>query len=199
MTERSGIAVYGATGYTGMLIAGELVAMGHDVVVAGRSAASLDRIAGGGVRQEVVPLDDTDGLIALASRVHTIVNAAGPFAYTCMPVARAAVAGGAHYVDISGEQHAIKKLFDDLGTAAVEAGTALLPSSAFYATLCDLLVSLADQGMDGVDITPRRGPDRGKHHGRTVPGRRTTHSAGNTGPEIVPGRTRRPRSVVPNQ
>ncbi|MGW6426272.1 saccharopine dehydrogenase NADP-binding domain-containing protein [Nocardia sp. NPDC055053] len=140
------IAVYGATGYTGRLIVRELVGSGHEVIVAGRDAAGLRRVAeraDGAVTCTAIALDDTAGLIALASRVRTVVNAAGPFADTCGPIARAAVAGGAHYVDISGEQHAIRALFDELGPAATERGVALLPASAFYATLCDLLVSLA--------------------------------------------------------
>ncbi|MEU0544663.1 saccharopine dehydrogenase NADP-binding domain-containing protein [Nocardia sp. NPDC005978] len=162
MTERgrarTGVAVYGANGYTGRLITRELLAMGHEVTVAGRSVEPLRSLAaecGGGVRRAVVTLDDHAGLLALAASVRTVVNAAGPFSRTCAPVARAAVAAGAHYVDISGEQHAIRALFDNHGPDAIANGVALLPASAYYATLCDLLVGLTagESGpIDDLDI-----------------------------------------------
>ncbi|MGX1806528.1 saccharopine dehydrogenase NADP-binding domain-containing protein [Nocardia sp. NPDC055321] len=158
---RTGIAVYGATGYTGGLITRELVEMGHEVTVAGRSRDALTELAGefgGAVRPVVAGLDDAAGLHDLAASVRTVVNAAGPFSRTCAPVARAAVAAGSHYVDITGEQHTIRWLFDTLGTTAAVNGVALLPASAYYATLCDLLVALAarDAGpIDDLDIAYR--------------------------------------------
>ena len=39
------IAVYGATGYTGRLVAAELAAAGADFVLAGRSREKLDALA----------------------------------------------------------------------------------------------------------------------------------------------------------
>lgn len=153
MDHRNTLAVYGATGYSGRLIAEELIAMGHDVVLAGRSEAALRQLTEelGATDFTAVELDNSHGLTALASRVGTLINAAGPFARTCAPVAAAAIAGGSHYVDISGEQHAIRSLFDTYGPAAAAAGVALVPAAAFYATLTDLLVSLAASGFEQVD------------------------------------------------
>ncbi|MBF6328103.1 saccharopine dehydrogenase NADP-binding domain-containing protein [Nocardia transvalensis] len=151
--HRKTIAIYGATGYSGRSIAKELIAMGHDVLLTGRSPSALRQLSAelGGVDHHVVELDDSHGLAALASRVGTLVNAAGPFARTCAPVAAAAIAGGCHYVDISGEQQAIRALFDTYGSAAAAADVALVPSAAFYAALADLLVSLAATGFERVD------------------------------------------------
>ena len=153
MAQRDTIAIYGATGYSGRAIAKELVAMGHHVVLAGRSAPALRQLAAelGGAEHRAVQLDDSTGLRALASQVRTLVNAAGPFARTCAPVAAAAIAGACHYVDISGEQQSIRSLFETYGPAAAAAGVAVVPSAAFYATLADLLVSLAAAGLERID------------------------------------------------
>ncbi|WP_225729062.1 MULTISPECIES: saccharopine dehydrogenase NADP-binding domain-containing protein [unclassified Nocardia] len=153
MDQRKTIAVYGATGYSGRAIAKELVAMGHDVLLAGRSAQALRRLSAelGDIDQHRVALHDRNGLADLAAGVRTLVNAAGPFADTYAPVAAAAIAGGCHYVDISGEQRAIRGLFDDYGSAAAAAGVALVPSAAFYAALADLLIALAATEFEQVD------------------------------------------------
>ncbi len=153
MDNRSTIAVYGATGYSGRSIARELVAAGHDVLLTGRSTPALRRLSVelGGIDHHAVELTDSRGLTELAARVRTLVNAAGPFAHTCAPVAAAAIAGGCHYVDISGEQQSIRSLFDTWGPAATAAGVALIPSAAFYALLADLLVSLAAVEFEWVD------------------------------------------------
>jgi len=148
------VAVYGATGYTGRLIAAELVQMGIATVLAGRSRESLEQLAAelNGVPDVVaVALDDHAALKSLCAGVRTIVNAAGPFSATCEPIARAAVRAGTHYVDISGEHHAIQFVLNDLADGARTAGSALLPASAFYATLCDLLVGIAARRLERVD------------------------------------------------
>ncbi|RDI67996.1 saccharopine dehydrogenase NADP-binding domain-containing protein [Nocardia pseudobrasiliensis] len=153
MNNRSAIAVYGATGYSGRSIARELVAAGHDVILTGRSTPKLRQLSAelGGIDHKAVELTDSRGLTDLAARVGTLVNAAGPFARTCAPVAAAAIAGGCHYVDISGEQQSIRSLFDAWGSAATAAGVALIPSAAFYAMLADLLVSLAAAEFERID------------------------------------------------
>lgn len=62
--QRGPIAVYGATGYTGKLIAAELAASKADFVLAGRNAEKLDALAsdlGGEVATRAVSLDDPEG------------------------------------------------------------------------------------------------------------------------------------------
>src|SRR5882672_4544417 len=125
--ERRAIAVYGATGYTGRLIAQELVEIGHEVVISGRARASLELLADdlpGPVRVVVAELTDDAALRDLSESVRTIVNAAGPFSATCAPVVAAAIDGGSHYVDISGEQTAIRLVLDDHAATAQEVGVA---------------------------------------------------------------------------
>ncbi|WP_433249281.1 saccharopine dehydrogenase NADP-binding domain-containing protein [Actinomadura nitritigenes] len=132
------IAVFGATGYTGRRIAAALAAAGHTVLHVGRNRAKLAAAAPPEHTAAITGLDNAEEICA---RVTTVVNAAGSLIHTCEPVARAALAAGAHYVDISGEQQAVRFLFDELHEPALRAGRAVVPSAAFYAALADLLVA----------------------------------------------------------
>ena len=105
--QRGPIAVYGATGYTGKLIAAELAASGADFVLAGRSAEKLDALAedvGGDVATRAVGLDDPDGLRDLLRDCAAVIACAGPFTLHGEPVLAAAVDTATHYLDTTGEQ-----------------------------------------------------------------------------------------------
>jgi short subunit dehydrogenase-like uncharacterized protein len=151
--EPAPVAVYGATGYCGKLIARELQALGHSLILAGRNDDALRAAAAtlpGTAECRSITLDDAQGLQRLCADVGAVVNAAGQFSNTTEPVVRAALAGGAHYLDISGEQRPIRWTISQ-HAAAVAAGVALLPCTAFQPTLCDLLVALT--AADLPDVT----------------------------------------------
>ena len=121
------VAVVGAHGHTAKFVVDQLRARGLTPVPLGRGAA-LD-FAG----------------------VAAVVNCAGPFADTALPVAEAAVRAGAHYLDISAEQAVTMELLARFRDADV----VVAPSVAFYGGLGDLLATaaMADwPDADGVDI-----------------------------------------------
>src|SRR5918995_6578969 len=100
------IAVYGATGYTGRLVAEELQRRGAEFVLAGRSAEKLETLAarlGGEVRTAAVTLDDAAGLRALLEPCAAVIACAGPFTAHGEPVVAAAAEAGTHYLDTTGE------------------------------------------------------------------------------------------------
>lgn len=143
------IAVYGATGYTGTLVAAELARRGVPMILAGRDALKLDaaaataRAAGGeivGVR--AASIDDPQALIAAFDGAATVINAAGPFIFTGAPVLRAAIAAGAHYVDTTGEQPWIRDTFDVFGADLEAAGVAAVAGMGFDYVPGDLLCNL---------------------------------------------------------
>ncbi|OBC03442.1 hypothetical protein A5784_14590 [Mycobacterium sp. 852013-50091_SCH5140682] len=144
------IAVCGATGYTGRQIAQTLAERGYPVMLAGRTRAGLETLAdqlGGQVRVHVAALDDRKALAALAARASVIVNCVGPFVNSCRPIAEAAIAGQAHYVDISAEQRGSRWCYQDGDALARSGQVALLPSFGFYSVLADLLVERACAGL----------------------------------------------------
>src|SRR4029450_4659681 len=104
--ENHTIAIFGATGYTGRLIAHELRRHALPVLLAGRDAQKLDALAakGGGAETLVADVGDRASLDRLAERARVLINCVGPFVDYGEPVVRAAIAAGAHYIDTTGEQ-----------------------------------------------------------------------------------------------
>jgi short subunit dehydrogenase-like uncharacterized protein len=149
MESMGPIGVYGATGYTGKLVARELLAAGRDVVLSARSADKLDALAqelGGGPSVRVAPaaLDDPAALRAAFTGLHALVNCAGPFVRCGAPVLDAAIATGAHYVDTTGDQPWIKRVFDEFDAPARAAGVTAVPGMGFDDAPADLLAALVD-------------------------------------------------------
>lgn len=154
---RTAILLYGATGYSGRLIAARAGARWTDsrgprLVLAGRDGAALDALARAlGVEYRVFGLSAPREIDAALHDVGTLVNAAGPFIRTAEPLARAALRNGCHYVDINGEVDVYKRL-DDLGYLAEQRGLAIVCGAGHSATASDLLVEMALARLEGVEI-----------------------------------------------
>ncbi|MFI5693856.1 saccharopine dehydrogenase NADP-binding domain-containing protein [Kribbella sp. NPDC051586] len=148
------IAVYGATGHTGRLVAAELAARGAEVVLAGRDAGGLEQVAAGlgaGVQVRVADLDDDRALRAVATGAAVVINCAGPFARSGGPVARAAIATGAHYLDHAAEPLHVKDLFDRFDSPAGRAKVLVSPGMSFYGAIADLLAAAVAQRQGPLD------------------------------------------------
>ncbi|TDC53603.1 saccharopine dehydrogenase [Jiangella ureilytica] len=153
MDTSARVLVYGAYGHTGRFVVDELLRRGLTPVLSGRSAAGLDLVAGRwpGVEQRPAAVDDPVALRRALAGTAAVVNCAGPFADTALPVATAAVAAGVHYLDLTAEQAAVQALHTALGDAARAAGVAVVPAMAFYGGLADLLATAALSGPDDSD------------------------------------------------
>ncbi|MFC4113406.1 saccharopine dehydrogenase NADP-binding domain-containing protein [Nonomuraea zeae] len=147
------IAVYGATGHTGRLVAAELRARGRDVILAGRDAGALKTVSDelGGARVHEAALDDPAALRALATQAGVLIHCAGPFTHTGRPVALAAAEGGCHYVDHALEQHHTKWMFDTMSEPARQAGSTMITAMSFYGGLGDLLAGAVAEGLTDID------------------------------------------------
>jgi len=154
MKQQGPIAVYGATGYTGKLVAAELDRVGADFILAGRNSGKLDAVASsltGRPPVQAVSLDDGDGLHELFSECRAVIACAGPFHLHGEPVLSAAVAAGTHYLDTTGEQTYMKMAMEKYGPKAVEAGVAVIPAMGFDYVPGDMIAALTAGGMDPVD------------------------------------------------
>lgn len=152
--EQTGkIAVYGATGYTGRLIAAELRRRGADFVLAGRSAPKLEIVAEdvGGAETRAAPLDDPAALRKLLSGCAAVITCAGPFRRHGEPIVRAAIDSGAHYLDTTGEQPFIRAVFERHGPDAERAGVALISAMGFDYVPGDMIAALTAEGMGPLD------------------------------------------------
>ncbi|HYF72602.1 MAG TPA: saccharopine dehydrogenase NADP-binding domain-containing protein [Nocardioides sp.] len=152
MNTSERVLVYGAAGHTGRFVVDELLRRGLTPVVAGRSAerlaaADLPR----GLEHRVAGVDEPELLRRALSGVGAVVNCAGPFLDTALPLARAAVEAGAHYLDVTAEQPVVSDLYRELDAPARAAGVAVVPAMAFYGGLADLLVTAALDGTAAAD------------------------------------------------
>jgi short subunit dehydrogenase-like uncharacterized protein len=143
------IAVYGATGFTGGLIARELQRAGADFLIAGRNRAKLEALSGelGGVPVAVASVDDRAGLREMLEPCSAVVACAGPFTLHGEPVVAAAAETGTHYLDTTGEQAFMRMVFDRHGGTAAGKGAALVSGMGFDYAPGDLIAALTADGM----------------------------------------------------
>jgi short subunit dehydrogenase-like uncharacterized protein len=157
------VLVYGATGHTGRFVVDELLRRGLVPVLAGRGAERLAAVPPrhAALERRVVGIDDPGLLRRAVAGTGAVVNCAGPFLDTALPLARAAVEAGAHYLDVTAEQPVVQALYRDLDAPARAAGVAVVPAMAFYGGLADLLVTAAlDGGSRADEVEVAIGLDR---------------------------------------
>jgi NAD(P)-dependent dehydrogenase (short-subunit alcohol dehydrogenase family) len=133
------VMVYGATGHTGRFVVAELLKRGIAVIVSGRDAEQLEKLAAdwGEVTVRPAAIDDPAALDAALVGATAVINCAGPFALTGGPVVEAALRAGIPYVDTAAEIEA------NVATFARTANTPVLPAMAFFGGLGDLLATAA--------------------------------------------------------
>jgi short subunit dehydrogenase-like uncharacterized protein len=146
MTRR--YLLYGANGFSGRILARVLAKRWAAVpdrvlVLAGRDGKELQELADElGVEMQIVALDDHDRLDAVLDTVHAVINAAGPFAFTALPLVKAALRMRRHYIDINGEADVYKQL-DDYQYLAEQRGIVLCSGAGHSAATSDLMLALA--------------------------------------------------------
>ena len=175
MNKLGRVLVYGANGHTGRFVVDELLRRGVTPVLSGRSAPALEALARelGGLEWRSWALDD--GATPPLDGVDVVVNCAGPFLDTALPVATAAVAAGAHYLDVTAEQAAVQGVYRELAGAARSAGVGVVPAMAFYGGLADLLATSGSAAGPADEITVAIALDRWwPTEGTRVTGRRNT-------------------------
>jgi short subunit dehydrogenase-like uncharacterized protein len=145
--------LYGATGYTGVLVAEAAVARGLKPVLAGRSAEKLAPLAERlGLEFIAVSLDDPAGLRRALEGMSFVYHAAGPFSHTSPPMVRACLDTKVSYLDITGEVEVFAHLFE-LDSQARERGICLIPGVGFDVVPTDCLAAyVAAQVPNALDL-----------------------------------------------
>jgi short subunit dehydrogenase-like uncharacterized protein len=142
------LIVWGATGYTGRLVAAHLATRAPQELrwaLGGRDAQKLtrlrDRVAPGA---EFVTADalDPDSIDAVARRARVVVSTVGPYARYGTPLVEACVRHGTDYCDISGEPQWIRANVDRLHERARESGARIVHCCGFDSIPSDLGVWL---------------------------------------------------------
>ncbi|MFH8484263.1 saccharopine dehydrogenase family protein [Streptomyces longisporoflavus] len=139
------VAVVGAYGHTGRFVVAELLRRGATPLLVGRDRGKLDALRGLAPEApvRVASTEDAASLDRALDGAVAVVNCAGPFLTTTLPVADAALRAGIPYLDVAAEQGVTATLFDSYDERAREAGIVVAPSLAFYGGLGDLLATAA--------------------------------------------------------
>lgn len=149
------IAVNGATGYTGKLVAAELARLGIKSVLVGRDEERLRQARReAGATDADIRLADIAAPAALAAAFDgcdAVVNCAGPFTALGEPVIRAALAAGCHYVDTAGEQRYVLSVFELFADEARRAGVTVVPAMADDGGPGDFIGHLTGQAVAPVE------------------------------------------------
>jgi short subunit dehydrogenase-like uncharacterized protein len=125
--------LFGATGYTGRLVAEAMVERGVRPVLAARGREALEALAAdlGGLETAVADVSQPATVRALVEQGDVLLTTVGPFARFGDPAAEAASAAGAHYIDSTGEPAFIRSVFERFGPAAERSGSAMLTAFGY--------------------------------------------------------------------
>jgi short subunit dehydrogenase-like uncharacterized protein len=201
------IAVYGATGYTGRLVAAELEQRGSDLVLSGRDPQRLRALAANrAAHAEVRPaaVDDEASLTAAFGGCDAVINCAGPFTPLGQPVVRAAIAAGCHYVDTAAEQAHIRNVFDSFADPARVAGVTVVPATGYDIIPGDLIAHLTGTRVEPLErLTLGNGTARFAMTRGTVRSTLVMMKGGDVtyadGTWVKAGRVRRPKMLFPGE
>jgi len=135
--------IYGATGYTGKLVARVAKVQGLQPLLAGRDAGKTQAVAAlHGFEWRAFELTETAKLEAALNEVDFVLHIAGPFSATSRLMADACLRTQRHYLDITGEID----VFEALAARSDEArarGVMLLPGVGFDVVPSDCLAAHA--------------------------------------------------------
>ncbi len=141
------IVVYGATGYTGRLVAEYLAhhhaGSGIKWAMAGRSAEKLAEVrdligAPADTPLIVANSDDAASMQALAEKARVILTTVGPYQLYGEPLLKACVEAGTDYADLCGEPGWMREMIDKYHEAAKASGARIAFSSGFDSIPFDL-------------------------------------------------------------
>jgi short subunit dehydrogenase-like uncharacterized protein len=140
-TKNIDLVVFGATGFTGKLIADHLldrygVNGSISWAIAGRSQEKLESVrdeigASNDLPIIVADSNDLSSLKAMAEQSKAVITSAGPFQLYGDNLVQACAECGTDYLDLAGEPNWIKKMLDAHEGTAKETGARLLFSAGY--------------------------------------------------------------------
>lgn len=164
------LIVFGATGFTGRLVAEYLHAAhgrsGLRWALAGRSAAKLADVRDALGLPATLPLlvadaADAAALQRLVASTRVVITTVGPYQQHGEPLIRACAAAGTDYVDLCGEPGWMATMIPELDAPAKASGARIVFSCGFDSIPFDLGVLHAQQ-----ESTSRFGAPLARVHGR---------------------------------
>ncbi|MBT8072607.1 MAG: saccharopine dehydrogenase [Xanthomonadales bacterium] len=150
------VIVWGATGFTGRLVAEYLLeryGVGRTLrwAIAGRSQAKLNSLlaewgqAATDLSILVADAHDPDSLQALVGRTRVMITTVGPYAKYGSELVAACAASGTHYCDLAGEPQWMRKMIDLHGDEAKASGARIVHACGFDSVPFDMAVYCLQQ------------------------------------------------------
>lgn len=154
------VVVYGASGYTGKLIAWKLATRGIPFIAAGRNRQRLEAEMAkvpelrGHDYQCVAVAHERQALAELFSGAKVVINVTGPFMQIGRPVVEATLDARCHYFDTTGETDWMSLLKAEFGPRFAAADLALAPANSYMWAEGNLAaeIALETNGIDTLDI-----------------------------------------------
>ena len=141
------VVVYGATGFTGRLVAEYLfknAPAGLKLGLAGRNLEKLKLIQASlgprAVESELILVDanDAQSLQQLAQRTRVVCTTVGPYALYGLPLVKACAEAGTHVCDITGEVQFMRESIDQCDAVAKKTGARIVHTCGFDSIPSDL-------------------------------------------------------------
>jgi short subunit dehydrogenase-like uncharacterized protein len=154
------VVVYGASGYTGRLVAEYLREYNVPFIAAGRDKAriaeAMDKVPGiDTIEHDIVEVShDVETLSELFDGAKVVLNTVGPFAQYGREVVEACINTGCHYLDTTGEQDWLITCDEEYGERMAAKGLLLAPGIAQMYTTSEIAAQLCLEkpGVDTLDI-----------------------------------------------
>lgn len=196
-----GIVIYGATGYTGKLVADYMhrkYGVNGDVswAIAGRNVEKLEAVRdelgiSGDLPLVVADASDPSSLHTMAARASVVLTTVGPYQLYGSELVAACAQAGTDYVDLCGEPTWMKEMITAHSDVAKSSGARIVFSCGFDSIPFDLGVYFVQQAAreQTGTVAPRvRGRVRGMKgtwSGGTLASFKTTMAAAAKDPDLV--------------
>ncbi len=146
------VVVFGATGFTGRLVAEYIAATHPDIrwAMAGRSKDKLEAVRdemGVPAETPLIVADSSDpaSLKALAARTRGVITTVGPYQKYGEPLVAACAEAGTDYVDLCGEPAWMRDIIDNYADKANASGARIVLSCGFDSIPFDMGVFALQQ------------------------------------------------------
>ena len=154
------VVLYGASGFSGRLIAEFLREYQVSFIAAGRNQKKIQEVLSRvpGIETADYEITEVQGsveeLTKLFAGAKVVCNTVGPLIYYGPPVIEASLKAGCHYMDISGEQTWVRQVAENWGAKFAEKGLLAAPATAYMSTASDIASRLCLEagGIDTLEI-----------------------------------------------
>lgn len=159
MSSKRPVVLYGASGFSGRLVAEFLREYNVPFIAAGRNRAKIEEVMSRVPGIETADYEiaqvgnSSDELASLFKGSKVVCNTVGPFLYNGPRVIEACLKADCHYLDISGEQAWLREVQETWGPKFARQGLLASPATAYMSATSEIAVHmcLETPGIDTIE------------------------------------------------